>query len=469
MLRSTSRSHSRCGFLILGVALCWFALSPALKAGCPNPPGVCFGQNTAVGQDALFNVTSGVWNVGVGAQSLFNDTTGNQNTAIGYQTLFNNIDGDHHTGIGSQALFNNTTGNDNVAVGFRTLYTNTTGNRNTGMGFRTLAFNDTGSDNTAVGWNALYNNRNGATDNTAVGSQALRLNTSAEFSVAVGDSTLASFNGTTVSDGANTALGSLALTALTSGQENVAVGRRSGEFLTDGERNVIVGWRAGDALTTGDGNTFLGSQAGAVAPATGQYNNTILLGISGDSDANNPDGRAYIGNVRGVVVGNADGIPVIIDSTGQLGTANVSSRRFKEDIKPMDHKVSEAILKLKPVTFHYKGGDTKKAHDTPQFGLIAEDVAEVSPNLVLRNDKGEVSYVRYDAVNILLLNEFLNEHKKVEEQQASIADLKSTLALQQKGMEVLTAQLKEQAAQIQKVSAQIEASKPAPKVVANNP
>jgi hypothetical protein len=132
-------------------------------------------------------------------------------------------------------------------------------------------------------------------------------------------------------------------------------------------------------------------------------------------------------------------------------------------------QTSEAILALKPVTFHYKNQDTKKAENTPQFGLIAEDVAEVSPDLVSRNKDGEVTYVRYDAVNMMLLNEFLKEHKKVEEQQASSTELKSTVAQQQKGMEVLTAQLKEQAAQIQKVSAQLEMSKPAAKVVVNKP
>ena len=151
---------------------------------------------------------------------------------------------------------------------------------------------------------------------------------------------------------------------------------------------------------------------------------------------------------------------MIVDSVGQLGTNN-SSRRFKKDIKPMD-QTSEAILTLKPVTFHYKNLDSKKAENTPQFGLIAEDVAEVNPDLVVRDADGKPFTVRYDAVNAMLLNEFLKEHKKVE-------DLETTVAQQEKGMEVLTAQLKEQAAQIQKVSAQIEVSKSATKVTVNNP
>jgi septal ring factor EnvC (AmiA/AmiB activator) len=132
-------------------------------------------------------------------------------------------------------------------------------------------------------------------------------------------------------------------------------------------------------------------------------------------------------------------------------------------------QVSEAILALKPVTFHYKNGDTKKAEAIPQYGLIAEDVAAVNPDLTVPDKDGQVYSVRYDAINVMLLNEFLKEHKKVEEQQASIAELKSTVAQQQKGMEALVATVKEQAAQIQKVSAQVGMSKPAPKVVINNP
>ena len=128
-------------------------------------------------------------------------------------------------------------------------------------------------------------------------------------------------------------------------------------------------------------------------------------------------------------------------------------------------KASEAILALKPVTFHYKTDNT----NTPQFGLIAEEVAKVNPDLVVRDKDGELLTVRYDAVNAMLLNEFLKEHKRVEEQQATITELKSTVAQQKKGMEILTAQLKEQGAQIQKVTAQIEMSRPASRVVANKP
>jgi predicted ribosome quality control (RQC) complex YloA/Tae2 family protein len=165
----------------------------------------------------------------------------------------------------------------------------------------------------------------------------------------------------------------------------------------------------------------------------------------------------YIGNIFGATV--PAGIPVIIDTNGHLGTV-LSSNRFKDEIKPMD-QASKSILALKPVTFHYKV-DTK---DTPQFGLIAEEVAKVNPALVVLDKEGKPYTVRYDAVNAMLLNEFLKEHRKVEQQEATVTllkqDFQSKLAEQQKQIEALTAGL-------QKVSAQIELSKRAPQTVLNN-
>jgi uncharacterized coiled-coil protein SlyX len=455
-LRLISRSPLRRGFFIVPIALCCFALVQNTQAQlpAPSPDGGYPGGNTAEGINALHDVNTavGINNTAVGANALTHDTTGQYNVAVGSGALQSNTTGDFNMAIGTEALRDNN-GTFNLAIGFRVGFQNTSGNHLTGIGAAALRNNTT------------------ASFNTAIGADALRENTTSGLNVAVGDSALTLFNGGV--DAGNTALGSIALTALTSGVQNTAVGRRALQLCTSGNNNVAVGWRTGDGFTTGDGNTFLGTRAGATAPSTGEYNNTILLGITGDSNAINPNGRCYIGNIRGVTPGNGTGDSelVIIDSDGNLGSAPFlpyppSARRFKKDIKPMDHKISEAVLALKPVTFHYKKQDTK-AQDTPQFGLIAEDVAEVNPDLVVRDKDGEIYTVRYDAVNVLLLNEFLQEHKKVEEQQASIADLKSTVALQQKGIEVLTAQLKEQAAQIQKVSAQLETSKPAPKVVTN--
>ena len=350
-----------------------------------------------------------------------------------------------------------------MGIGFRALFMNT-GNRNSAVGAAALRNNAGASDNTAIGSEALRENTTGE-QNTAIGASALKENTRTSFNVAVGDGALAAFNGTAGTDGANTAFGSIALNVLTSGQENVVVGRRALETITSGSNNVAIGWRSGDNLTTGNGNTFMGNQAGANEGP--DVDNVICLGTLGDTQAAGQvtPNRCFIGNIVGVTTGGpAPSVPVIIDQDGQLGTV-ASSRQFKKDIKPMD-QASEAILKLKPVTFHYKDRDVK-SDLTPQFGLIAEDVEQVNRDLVVYGKDGKLWTVRYDAVNVMLLNEFLKEHKKVEEQQASIADLKSTVALQRKEMQVLTAQLKEEADQIQKVSAQLEASKPAPEVVAN--
>ena len=163
--------------------------------------------------------------------------------------------------------------------------------------------------------------------------------------------------------------------------------------------------------------------------------------------------RIFIAGIRRVTTGVANAVPVLIDSAGQLGTMS-SSLLFKKEIKPMD-RASEVILALKPVTFHYKSDKT----GTPQFGLIAEEVAKVNPDLVVRDRKGEIYSVRYDAVNAMLLNEFLKEHHKVEQ---LTKDFESRLAEQQKQIERLTAGL-------EKVSAQLEVSKPAPQTVLNNP
>jgi hypothetical protein len=462
LIRSNNRSPLRCGFFTLAIALCWFALSPPLKAvDCPSDCDNSIGQ-TALGFTAL-SVNTGFNNTGVGQGALQNNTTGTFNVALGGGALLSNTTGQQNMAVGAEALNHNITGNFNMGIGFRALFLNT-GGQNTAVGAAALRNNENASENTAIGSQALRENTTGAL-NTAIGSVALTLNTTSEFNVAVGNSALGSFNGTTGNDGANTALGSIALFALTSGQENVAVGRRALEFATSGSNNTIVGWRAGDGLTTGDDNTFLGSQAGSNEGP--DVSGVVCLGTRGDTQpaGQTTDNRTYVGNIYGVAVGGPfPSLTVIVDQDGQLGTA-VSSRRFKKDIKPMD-QASESVLKLKPVTFHYKDRDNK-SDKTPEFGLIAEDVAEVNPDLVVRDADGQPFTVRYDAVNAMLLNEFLKEHKKVEEQQASIADLKSTVALQQKEMQVLTAQLKEQAAQIQKVSAQVEASKAAPKVVAN--
>ncbi len=330
------------------------------------------------------------------------------------------------------------------------------------MGYRTLAFNSTANDNTAIGWNALYNNRGtaGAGEaNTAVGSQAVFSNTTGDENTAIGSdalhdnmigsentavgwSAMASATGSGVVF--NTAVGWNALVNTTA-NANVAVGDLALENDTSGFFNTAIGAATGVSQTTGHNNIYIGQGSFGVA---GESNTCYIQEI-------------YT-NIQPVVGVNPDFVTV--NSSGKLGRANISSRRYKHEIKPMD-KASEKLYALKPVSFRYK-----KEYDATQtiaFGLIAEDVAQVYPDLVGRNPDGQPESVRYEQINAMLLNEFLKEHKKVEEQQATITELKSTVAQQQKGMEVLTAQLKEQAAQIQKVSAQIEMSKPIQKVAAN--
>ena len=453
LTKSIGWSPLRLAFLLIPVALACFGLSPIARAVTPAPGGGYGGANTAEGTDALFSLTSGVWNVAVGFEALHSDTTGNQNTATGYRALFSNLTGDHSTAYGSRALYNNTTGNDNVATGFGTLFTNVIGNRNTGVGFRTLTFNNA-DDNTAIGWNALYNNRTGVqntaigsgalfhgsgSSNTATGSQALNNNDTGSNNNAVG--AFALFSNTT--GALNEAMGSNALLSNVSGIANVAIGDAALNN-ADALFNTAVGFNAGQNVITGFDNIYLGDTAGTLdnaGVAVPDESGVIRIGSLFSGTA-----ACFINGIYGKSFGPAD-MAVRIGSDGKLGTV-VSSRRFKHDIKPMD-KASEVIMALKPVTFHYNNA----AEDRPASGLIAEDVAEVSPDLVIRDKEGKPLSVRYEDVNVMLLNEFLKEHKKAEELEGTVASLVATV--------------KEQAAQIQKVSAQIEVSKPAAKVVVN--
>ena len=277
--------------------------------------------------------------------------------------------------------------------------------------------------NTAEGTNALFSRTTGAFD-TALGHQALFRNTEGVANTATGFRALSN---NTVGD-FNVGTGSQALLANTIGESNTAVGTNALLRNISGERNIALGANAGANLTTGQDNIDIGNVGFA------GEEHTIRIGTAGFQR------RAFIAGIRGVAV---TGSTVVVNAAGQLGVLP-SSQRFKDEIKPMD-KASEAILALKPVTFHYKKEVDSKG--IRQFGLVAEDVEKVNPDLVTRDDKGKVYTVRYDAVNAMLLNEFLKEHRKVQELQKQI--------------EALTAGL-------QKVSAQLEASKPAPQVV-NNP
>ena len=471
-LKPTNRKSS---FLLVSIAFLYFALSPLTQAVVPAPDGGYPGGNTAEGQNALFSLTNGTYNTAVGVFSLRSNTEGNFNTAVGAGTLLLNT-ADRNTAIGAGALLSNTAGVFNTANGAFALFTNTEGGFNTANGEEALYYNTTGNYNTATGASALFNNTEGA-ENTATGHQALFLNTTGSSNTA--DGSFALFDNITGND--NTATGFGALDTNTTGNQNTATGSRAlvvnttGDFNTaigaaallnnfNGIANTAVGYQALLNNSSGGGNAAIGENAllnnttgvqnVALGLAAGggitTANNVICIGsqLSGANISNS----CFIGNIRGVPTGIGDAIYVMIDSNGQLGTLS-SSRRFKKDIKRMD-AASESILALKPVAFHYKNDST----NTSQFGLIAEEVAEVNPDLVVRDEKGEVYTVRYDAVNAMLLNEFLKEHKKVEELKN---DFQSTVALQKKQIQALMAELTQQADQIRKVRAQVKTNRPA--------
>ena len=328
-----------------------------------------------------------------------------------------------NTAEGQNALFSLTTGSANTAVGWFSLSTNAAGSFNTATGAGSLLFN-TADQNTAFGAAALLFNTTGI-NNTAVGAAALSNNTTAEGNTANGAFALFSNTEGLV----NTASGAAALSSNTTGSNNTAYGEEALEN-SNNNHNTAVGSSALRSNTTGSENTALGSFAG-INVTTAEH--VICIGINGENVSNS----CFIGHIREVTTAQPNAIPVLIDSAGQLGTTS-SSRRFKKEIQPMD-KASESLLALKPITFHYKSDKT----GTAQFGLIAEEVAEVNPNLVVRDKNGEVYTVRYEAVNAMLLNEFLKEHRKVEEQQATITELGKELqanpARQQKQIEALTA------------------------------
>jgi uncharacterized coiled-coil protein SlyX len=441
---SIRRSPMTRSFLLIALALAWFALSPLALAVTPAPDGGYPGNNTAEGTNALNSLTTGGNNTATGFFALQADTTGNANTATGFEALFNNTMGKFNTANGANALLSNTTGNNNTAEGTNALLFNTTGGDNTANGFEALFSNTTGTDNTANGSGALFNNTTGG-ENMANGSGALFSNTSGIQNTADGVDALE----TNVIGNYNTANGFAALALNFTGNNNTAIGARALNSNTNGSNNIALGESAGLSLTTGDYNIDIGTDGVA------GESNTIRIGDD------NHQGATFIGGIYGRSV---SGLAVAIDATDHLGTVS-SSRRFKRDIRPMN-KASEALLALKPVTFHYK--KEIDAAGTSQFGLVAEEVEKVNPDLVVRDKEGKPYSVRYEAVNAMLLNEFLKEHRKVEEQQATIVELKAAdtkhetiIAKQQKQIETLTANL-------QKVSDQVEASRPSPQMVLNN-
>ncbi len=411
---SVNRSPLRLAFLFIPLVFACFALAPASRAFLPPPApdGGYPNSNTAEGSGALFSLTSGSANTANGFEALTRNTTGNYNTANGFAALSVNTTGGNNTATGADALGHNTTGVGNTANGFAALFNNTTGSGNTANGFGALNFNKTGINNTANGTEALFNNTTGSR-NMADGDGAALANTTGGHNVAVGNSAL--------------------------------VKNKVGSY------NIDLGYSAGWNLTTGNNNIDIGN------PGVASELNTIRIGsevasVVADGSAQAAHTATFIAGIHGVTV--AGGVGVIVGTNGQLGTTT-SSARFKEAIKPMD-KASEAILALQPVTFRYK--HELDPDGIPQFGLVAEQVEKVNPDLVARDADGKINTVRYEAVNAMLLNEFLKEHRRAEEQRKYF---EAKFVQQQKQIETLNAT-------VQKVSDRLEVSKAAPQIVANN-
>jgi hypothetical protein len=348
-----------CAFLLVPFVLGCFALSPQARAVCQE--GCLTNQNTVLGDDALLSNTTGFGNTANGLDALYFNTTGNNNTAGGVEALAFNTTGSSNTANGYFALTQNTTGSNNTANGRSALGTNTTGSENTANGYLAMFGNAAGNFNTATGSAALYGNFSTGSHNTANGAAALFSNMGSN----------------------NSATGSSALSGNTTGNNNTADGEGALANNTTGENNIALGFNAGKNVTTGSNNIYIGNPGSSSGESTnirigriGAHHHTFIAGISGAT-----------------VTGTA----VVVDSNGQLGV-EPSSQRFKQHVQTMGD-ASNILLALRPVTFEYK--PDVDPDGIPQFGLVAEDVEKVNPDLVTRNEEGKPYTVRYEAVEAL--------------------------------------------------------------------
>ena len=359
------------------------------------------GYNTASGYFALYSNTIGSNNVANGSQALQNNTTGNNNTAAGFYALQLNTTGNENTASGSQALQNNTTGNINTANGALALQYNTTGLQNTAMGVSALQNNTTGGANTAAGVYALNFNTTGG-NNMAVGFNALGANTTGNLNAACGALALAD---NTVGNN-NTAAGSSTMGNSTTGNYNTAIGSQALLSNSSGSGNIAIGYQAADSVSgTNSNNIHIGSE--------GTLNDHGVIRI-GDSVAQN---SFFAAGIRGATTGNNDAIPVVIDSNGQLGTVS-SSLRFKEDIHEMG-EASSGLLRLRPVTFRYRQPFADGSKPV-QYGLIAEEVEKVYPDLVAHSADGRIESVKYQVLDSMLLNEVQKQADQNRRQEEEI-------------------------------------------------
>jgi hypothetical protein len=357
-------------------------------------------RNTAVGAAALTRNVEGGQNVAVGRHALVANTRGSSNTAVGSLALGANLEGGGNVAVGSGAL-GASTSSYNTAIGYRALRLNTTEGGMTAVGSFALEHNTTGDGNTALGYHALANNTTGNT-NVAVGHWALQANTTGGVNTVVGRNAMAE----NVSGGRNTVIGYGALGSSTTGSFNVAVG--GALYKSTGDWNIAIGETAGELLTSGNQNIYVGN------PGAATESKTIRIGTGAVHT------RTFVAGVRNVTTGQANAINVVVDSAGQLGTLS-SSRDVKDEIADMG-EASGVLGALRPVTFYYKS-DQDPAGRTRQYGLVAEEVAAVAPELVARSADGRIETVYYQFLPPMLVHEYQRQQRTIAALTARVAEL----------------------------------------------
>lgn len=357
-------------------------LSTTAEAGpCVPGTGSNADNNTCIGTAALSSNTTGVFNAAIGVQALNRNTTGSLNTASGAGALQNNTGGSGNTASGASALTRNTSGSFNTASGISALFSNTTGGNNAASGASALYSNTTGTLNTASGVSSLYSNQTGSN---------------------------------------NTASGGYALYANTTGSGNTANGYNALLYNTTGSNNIALGFQAGLSLTTGSNNIVIGN-TGTAADL-----NTIRVGAQGTQT------RTFIAGIRGTMV--TGGQSVVVNADGQLGVTS-SSRRYKDDIQPMG-EASSPLMQLRPVTFRYKDADADGSKPL-QYGLIAEEVEQAMPGLVIYNKDGTPESVAYQVLPSLLLNEYQKQNRELAAAKAELAETRTKFEAMQAEMAAL--------------------------------
>lgn len=364
------------------------------------------GNNTAVGADALASDTVGGGNSALGTVALQHNTSGNVNAAVGVGALQENTSGSANSAVGEGALRSNTSGGSSSAFGQHALYDNTTGHHNSAFGYHAMSTNITGENNVAVGDEALGSQTSGG-GNTAVGHRAMAAASAPGQNVAIGENAMLA----TTTAGQNMAIGVSALQSNTTGSQNTGAGQGTLAENTTGDHNVALGFLAGQSLTTGSYNVDIG----AIVNGEPGESNTIRIGNQGQQT------HTYLAGVSGATIGGVAS-QVLVDANGQLGTTS-SSRRFKQDIRPLDSAIN-GLMALRPVSFHYR---RSVVHGTNplQFGLIAEQVAKVYPNLVVRGQDGWASAVAYQELPALLLAQAQRQQTQIARQRERIRALKA--------------------------------------------